>query len=116
MEYGADPREESTEADVLDKMAVSIREVRGWEVMCHTELVSNTDSNPPIPQEGTWMIPILKFILNTWVPEEPEQARKSKIQAPRFLVFSSLSKQFGRLPSCYKITLSMRHGLNQKYD
>lgn len=80
------PLEENVEADSLEKMADSLAEVEGREILNCTELVASIDENPIISLENSWLTPLREYILTSRFLDDLSQERKIKRQAFRFVV------------------------------
>ncbi|XP_075499106.1 uncharacterized protein LOC142537480 [Primulina tabacum] len=84
------PREENGEADALAKMAASLSEVNTREVLHVSPLILSTEEEIlPVP-EDSWMMPLIRFIINNELPEDKARAQKIKRQAPRFVILNNV--------------------------
>lgn len=70
----------------MAKMAASLAEVKGREILSCTDMVDSIDTNPIFPQEKSWMTPLLEYILTSRLPEDLSQEKKIKRQAFWFVI------------------------------
>ncbi|XP_073030713.1 uncharacterized protein [Primulina eburnea] len=83
------PREENGEADALAKMASSLSEVSTRDFLFISWLILSIEEEILPTPEGSWMTPIIKFIINKELPEDKARAQKIKRQAPRFVLLNN---------------------------
>ncbi|XP_073030779.1 uncharacterized protein [Primulina eburnea] len=84
------PQDENGEADALAKIAASLSEVNTPEVLHFTRLIFSTDEEILPAPKDSWMISLIKFIVNKELPVGKTQAQKIKRQALRFVLLNNI--------------------------
>ncbi|XP_073129379.1 uncharacterized protein [Henckelia pumila] len=89
LDYNDDRRiRVTTEVDTLDKTASLVADASDREVIRLTELVAAIEIGTPDPRIGSWMAPLISYILTGSLPKEPDHARKIKRQVSRFTILN----------------------------
>ncbi|XP_025625375.1 uncharacterized protein [Arachis hypogaea] len=86
------PRERNTRADLLSKLA-STKPGYGnrsliQEVVRTPSISTTTDTVLTLSNERSWTHPILQYLLNGTLPEDPKEAKRTKREAANYTVVS----------------------------
>ncbi|XP_022874131.1 uncharacterized protein LOC111392952 [Olea europaea var. sylvestris] len=86
-------RADNLKADAISRLV--FMEVDGLDRAIHIRLVTETNINPTIEvmdidHESSWMDPIVDFITNDNLPEDPQAARNDRLKAPRYCIIDGV--------------------------